>query len=855
MSRMKQFIKKFSFIEMLLLLAFSCFTALSSAQNTNNSNPKQSAIQLLDEAKAAVYGDSAQFFNAISLAIQFTEAHKDFLHKSEAFRLAGVYYYLRAQYAPALLYYQKSLRLAQEHSLPRQEALAINNQGIIYELQGVYDSALVLYERAYIILLKAKDSLQLTKPLNNSGNVYYALGDYENALKFYEQVRNLEQHRPNETGLMMSYNNIGNVNYELKNYHDALNNYNEAARLAELNKLPAYASMAYSNIGLIYKEKGDYQAALDYYNRSLETDYDANLTENLIVDYNNIASIYLAQNKLELAHLFLMKATEQNKKLNNPVYKATTQSNFGKYYLKQNKTQKALQEFERAYDHAKRSNLSDQQSEIAFTIASLLEAKGNYKNAIAYFKEAKSLKDSIFSERNKRIISGLNLKYTHIKDSAENALLRKNSEIQEISLAHQKRNNVYLIGALIIICILVIILVYSIIKIHKAKNRLEKQKLQLEKNTNILAISEHKYRTIIEQSRDIIYIIKKRKLVFVNDPVERVLGYSSEELKNKSIFELIHPQDKRSFLLDYRNAFSMPDEKISMTFRLLHKNGKIIHAENTLGYLKLKNGDRLIIGNLRDITERIQTMEALQASESKLQQLNRSKDMFFSIISHDLRSPFNAILGYAELLKSGSLEQNTEQTKEIINKLHSASNSTYHFLENLLEWSASQTNKSEMEMCFNDVRQSVSSAIEALNASILKKRIIIQHDIPPDTIAYYNDQMLITVVRNLISNAVKYSHENSIIRIQSKIKTNGFIQVEVIDNGVGMSDEQAKYVFEIKRKVQTRGTDREQGSGLGLLICKEFIEKQGGQIFFKTEEGAGSIFSFTLAPSPDKINI
>ncbi len=284
-------------------------------------------------------------------------------------------------------------------------------------------------------------------------------------------------------------------------------------------------------------------------------------------------------------------------------------------------------------------------------------------------------------------------------------------------------------------------------------------------------------------------------------------------------------------------------EKAKRAAELLISKIKFAQQSNE----KEKLEEELIIANLALAlqSELIIAKEKAEENEIQLRELNETKDKLFSIIAHDLRSPFNSILGFSDLLINIVNSQDTEKTKKYSSLIYLTARNTLILLDNLLDWGKSQTGK----INFNPEKLILSSIIqnvvETSRSNAIIKNISL-NIIPLDDIAVCADQnMLKTVLRNLISNAIKFTNLNGEININS-IQNQDFCEINISDNGVGMNQEKCNRLFNLNTNITTIGTANEKGSGLGLILCKEFVEKLGGNIWVESKEGKGSNFKFTL---------
>ncbi|MCX6258624.1 MAG: ATP-binding protein [Bacteroidia bacterium] len=245
--------------------------------------------------------------------------------------------------------------------------------------------------------------------------------------------------------------------------------------------------------------------------------------------------------------------------------------------------------------------------------------------------------------------------------------------------------------------------------------------------------------------------------------------------------------------------------------------------------------------------------EEIENSNQKLQKLNATKDKFFSIIAHDLRNPFNAILGFTELLDDEYDNFSDKERKRFIKNIHSSATNTFKLLQNLLEWSGSLSGSRVFKPEFFDIQSVIKENLEILNNQAHTKGIKIISLVPGGTFVNGDKNMISAILRNLISNAIKFSFPGSEVKISKSIhvskedeKPDRMVQITVSDSGIGIHASDLASLFNIDKKLMIEGTAKEQGTGLGLIICKEFIDRNNGKIWVESEPGRGSSFHFTI---------
>ena len=235
----------------------------------------------------------------------------------------------------------------------------------------------------------------------------------------------------------------------------------------------------------------------------------------------------------------------------------------------------------------------------------------------------------------------------------------------------------------------------------------------------------------------------------------------------------------------------------------------------------------------------------LSRMNSELKDLNEKKNRFFSVIAHDIKNPFNAIMGFVEMLKLDGKTLTTEKRNAYVEAIYTSSRALYNLLENLLLWARAQSDRVKFNPKIFPVRAIINESLFVQKENYKKKFIDVKVNLDEEIEVYADQDQLNIVVRNLISNAIKFTPENGNILIEGTIKGNEFI-LKIKDSGVGISPGDKENLFKIDKSVSTVGTDGEKGTGLGLILCKEFIENHNGKIWIESEVGKGSTFGFSI---------
>lgn len=237
--------------------------------------------------------------------------------------------------------------------------------------------------------------------------------------------------------------------------------------------------------------------------------------------------------------------------------------------------------------------------------------------------------------------------------------------------------------------------------------------------------------------------------------------------------------------------------------------------------------------------------QQLQKKNEQLRELNASKDKFFSIIAHDLKTPFSALLGFTRAVADSSVNFSPDEMNEIFIDLRKSAENLYALLENLLSWSRIQKGVMEHQPDHIDLHELVMQNVTLFTPNTMQKQITLLNSLKKETFAYADHNMVDTVIRNLLSNALKFTDTNGKVEV-SATQDDQFVEVSVTDTGVGIREEDIPKLFRIDVKYKNIGTAGEEGTGLGLNLCKDLVEKNGGKIWVESEVGKGTTFRFTL---------
>ncbi len=385
--------------------------------------------------------------------------------------------------------------------------------------------------------------------------------------------------------------------------------------------------------------------------------------------------------------------------------------------------------------------------------------------------------------------------------------------------------------------------------------------------------SEKQYRLLFETAKEAIVVIQKSRLSYFNPVMSELTGYSHEEILDMNFFEFVYQEDRDLAIANHNKTIMGNSSEQRIQFRMVRKDASICWVE--MGSVRFTwKGEAATLNFIIDITEQknaeielirlneeLKTskdlieenlfqnnmlLEKLTDTKEKLERMNSEKDKFFSIIAHDLRSPFQGFIGLTQIMAEQINILSKSDLSEMSGELHKSANSLYKLLQNLLEWSQVQKGTIPFEPHSLPLSELVSQSRESLEQRAAQKGITIETRIPGSVMVYADEKMLNTVLRNLMSNAVKFTKKDGRVVISAKPIDGGMIEVSVTDTGIGMSEANVAKLFRLDHKVGRAGTEGEPSTGLGLLLCREFVEKHGGRIWVDSRENVGSTFHFTV---------
>jgi len=413
--------------------------------------------------------------------------------------------------------------------------------------------------------------------------------------------------------------------------------------------------------------------------------------------------------------------------------------------------------------------------------------------------------------------------------------------------------------AYLVYIILFILILYTGVIIYVRKLKADRDRLEriVIERTSEIQQQKEEIKTQAEQLEDINKELQKLSLVasktdnaviitnergkieWINEGFQRLFGYNLEQIKYyfaSNIRSLYKDTDIQNIL----NDSAKNQRSFIFDTAIEDQDGNRINVQTTLTPIVENNVLTKFIAILTDIRK-------IKETEEELQKLIKTKDKFFTIIAHDLKNPFQSLLGISELLADRDNSLSPDKINELHNELGKVTRQGYELLVNLLDWARSQTGRLKFKPQKINFSELVSENIEFIENSAAKKNIQLENYLKEELFVIADKNTINTVIRNLLQNAVKYSNKHGTVKVYSEPAINNdYINICVEDNGIGISPEHIDKLFRIDENYSTLGTNEEKGTGLGLILCKEFVEKNGGSINVDSVYEQGTTIRFSL---------
>jgi PAS domain S-box-containing protein len=792
-----------------------------------------------------LYWSKCDYQNAMKYQLKSLELKKNVGNKNEiamAYGNIGVIYEKQGNYDRALEYYFKALRIFEEVDNQPALATSYSNMGIIYCYQQDYDQALEYHFKAMEIRKKIDDKVGIAMCYNNIGLVYEEQEDYPKALEYELKALSIREKIGDKKGVAVTSVNIGSIYRTQKKYQQALDYQQKAIELYEALDNKGGIAEASIQIGAIYNQKQNYELALEYLNRSLSVAEEIGAKSIQLRAYEEISELYEHQENFREALRYYKTYNEIKEVIFNTEKSNQIAEMQARYESEKNRREKELYRLRNIELTEKNEEILLQKEELrklsvaveeSPSVVVITDVRGNIEYVNSKFTEITGFLPQEVIGKNPRILkSGTHTDkfYKRLWDSI------LSGEDWRGEFCNQKKNGAFYWEDASI----------SPLKSDKGvitnfiKVSIDVTQRKIVESA--LIKSEKAYHQLFETAHDAIIVFepKTEKVLDVNRRACELYGFTKTEFIGMSLEKVTknvtRGKEKISETIDKGYLYS---------YESVHsrKDGKEMFIEANASVMNFK-GKEAILAIVRDVTEKRERLKTLK-------ELNATKDKFFSIIAHDLKNPLSGMLMNVDILLnySDSSAFSEKQIKSIKN-IEVAGRQIQKLLENLLQWA--RTQRGRIEFCPNmvDLKFLVERKLSLLNSMAKSKNIQLISEIETETQVYADANMVETILRNLMTNAIKFTEGNGIVRVSTSEKGE-FVEVTVMDDGVGIPPDKMRTLFRVDTQSSTKGTAGERGTGLGLILCKEFVEKHGGKIWVESQLGKGSRFHFTL-PKEDK---
>lgn len=655
--------------------------------------------------------------------------------------------------------------------------------------------------RALILSEEMSDDENLTRSLTLLSEAYFYLNNYSKSIEYSTRLYNIYHTKNNELKAGEALQMIARNHYNASKYIESKEYYEKALDIFKKNQYFEGIAITLHEMARILGHWGEYDEALNKNQEALKFWEEINDKIGIASAYNGIGRIYEELGDFDNAFGYYKKSLNLYQEINELSEIVATTLHLGDIYLKKELYDKALEYYFRAELIGKEiSNNNKLNAIILGSIGEAYNDKGDYLKALDYVEKSvkifRSLGDKMMLSKS---YTQLGLIYLNVLDYQKSlSFFIQGLEIaEEINFKYQ-----------INVCNLHLSEVYEVMGHNKQSLKHYKRYIQGKEN-----ISSEQSKQAIAELQAKYQLEKKEK--------ENERLRHDDQLNNVQILT-------QQIVIGLVLLILIGTVSLFIFFRSRYQQNQKLSIQ-----LAIKN---------KEIEEQQIKVEKLNID---LKEANATKDKFFSIVAHDLKNPFSSLLVLSQLLIDDYDTLSNKERKQFIEQLNSAAENTYSLLQNLLEWAHTQSGRSTINKEEINLSKISAEAISVIKPIAKNKKINIKSNIPSNSIAFADKNMISTVMLNLISNAAKFTNHEGTINVSSCLN-NGHIEVEISDTGVGISKDNLDKLFKPELKFHTEGTDKEKGTGLGLILCKEFVEKNEGEIWVESTIGEGSKFYFSL---------
>lgn len=704
---------------------------------------------------------------------------------------------LKQQYAHTWL---DSLKADTElHDTPKLEEIVLKGKSFLRTDQ---DSALFYFSEAILFADQSKDKSKAKKALRASafrfkGVTHRQLGNTDQALVFYEKALQDYKSIHSSAGMALIYRNIGNVHF--------------------------YQS--------------DYPLAIKYYDNALQNFEKAGDKNGMASIYNNLGSIYENQAKYDRAIKKYLEALKIFEALDNKQYQSVAYTNIGVIHYRQGDFEKGISYLEKSLRLKEETNDKRGSGIVLMNLSSfyigLAEQQGSHEDQQKYYQKAVDLlKKSLQIRKDLEDVYGISLCYNSLGEIYSRAgdyttalnYLRKSLQISQ-SIGNKRGE------------------VFSLHNMSKMLYEQSRYRESIIKGETALEIAEE-IESVLDQKQVLFYLVKNHNALnqgnMANEYFNRYETVSSayfDESKAQSVIEIKtrYQTEKKQQEIELLNqAKALNEIKLQNA-----RKERVYFAIISFSFLALS----VMLYYL--YAGRKKTNALLATKNDELNKLISTKDKFISILAHDLKNPFAAFVSISSSLHLDYDKISDTDKKKFLGKINKSAHQLNSYLKNLLDWAVVQKNTTDVEMQILELHEVVEEVKDSLSGFAEELGLKVENKVPENTKVFANKSYLVAILNNLISNALKFSDKEKPIQVGVRF-LNGHTEVNILDYGVGIAPGDIPKLFRIDVNTKSIYAPKGKGSGMGLILCKELVERLNGKIEAESEPGKGSKFIFTL---------
>jgi len=803
------------------------------------------------------------------------------LHDTQS--LAHASYYLAENYQALYIFdkadsiYQSIIRLYPGCNKDRQAGLLLNMANNFYSWSR-YKKAAEYYVKARKIYEQLGIKSGIAATLEGEAKVWINYNDYARSIGLLQRAYDTYKQLDNTKGLASIDDQLGIVMENWEKFDHAENFFKSAFKLYHDKGDLFNEANIFLHLGEIQQKQKHYMAALEYYKKALKLSERINSNILYVIALSNIGEIYYEEKKYDLALEYQQKVLPLKKKIGDRHRIAITFLDMGKIYFKKRNLELAKQYGDSTLLTAKKINTKDLLLDAYLLLSNVSKMKNNFEQAYYYLTNYNQIYQDIFTNKNRKIVSEMEVRLEAEKKEKENILLRKQSKLNQIRLTEEKNTRLILIifiSFFVLTALIVFIFIQYKNKIIKtnygllaARNqKITEQANRLTKLNSELFTSREQYRSIVENATIGMYqTTPDGRIMFANKTLLHMLGYSFSDLRKVNLNKTKANRKHFIHLIEQQGIITGREDVWE------HADGSKIYVKESAWAIRNKKNKTLYYeGIIEDITKRKQAEDVaekrkkrlekinvelhkrnieIQMAKNQAEEANRAKSLFIANISHEIRTPLNSIIGFTDLLLPMASNQ---KEKTFLLSIKNSSNSLLSLINDILDLSKIQAEKLELYTEPVSIQSVISGIQQIFYPQVEEKQIrfITRISSSLDGMFLLDTVRFRQILFNLVGNAIKFTDEGFVkLTISGKVSGGDDkyydLKIAVQDTGTGIPEDEQKIIFEAFKQSSESIAQQRQGTGLGLSITKRLVEAMNGEIILKSKQGTGTTFTINL---------